>query len=57
MVFPAYGIIKYSMLPSAHIIIEWDKPVYLEGICLNCGEQGKKYTVKFVPGDLWVMEQ
>ena len=57
MVFPAYGSIRYSMLPSAHISIEWGKPVDLEGICLNCGEQGKKYTVKFVPGDLWIMEQ
>ena len=31
--------------------------VKIRGICLNCGEQGKNYTVKFVPGDLWIMEQ
>ena len=31
--------------------------VKIRGICLNCGEQGKNYTVKFRPGDLWIMEQ
>lgn len=29
----------------------------LEGMCLFCGQPGKKYTVKFVPGDLWAMER
>ncbi len=62
MVFPAYGSIKYSVIEErAFTYIKKEllakKPVDLEGICLNCGEQGKKYTVKFVPGDLWIMEE
>ena len=34
-----------------------NKPVPLQGMCLFCGQPGKKYTVKFVPGDLWAMER
>lgn len=29
----------------------------LAGMCLSCGQEGKKYNVKFVPGNLWAMEK
>lgn len=57
MVFPAYGSQYYEISPGLGIWTRDGWPVKLKGICLFCGEKGKKYTVKFVPGDLWIMEK
>lgn len=57
MVFPAYGSINFEMNDRGYLRTNPGKPVKLEGICLNCGEQGKEYTVKLRPGDLWIMEK
>lgn len=32
-------------------------PTKLKGMCLNCGEPGKQYTVKFAAANLWAMER
>ncbi len=72
MVFPVFGSDSYKFrvneaedhyslesrgLSDFHYEKKSVKLVKIRGICLNCGEQGKKYTVKFRPGDLWIMEQ
>lgn len=61
MVFPAHGSLHYELSYThggyPRGIITDQRSVELEGICLNCGEKGKEYTVKFAPGDLWIMEQ
>lgn len=31
--------------------------VTIKGMCLFCGQPGKKYTVKFNAENLWAMEQ
>ena len=56
VIFPAYGSIYFEMMDYG-IRRHLSGPVELEGMCLNCGEQGKEYTVKFRPGDLWIMEK
>ena len=56
MIFPAYGSIHFEIMDYG-IRRHLSGPVELEGMCLNCGEQGKEYTVKFRPGDLWIMEK
>lgn len=66
MIFPALGSMFYYLdekrardgfLSINGIKKDSQKPVKLEGICLFCGEPSHKYTVKFVPGDLWAMEK
>ena len=42
MVLPLYGV---------------GQNVNLTGMCLECGEQGKNYSVKFAASNLWAMER
>lgn len=61
MVFPILGSLFAQMDSDQYgfcrLKTDLNKPVQLEGMCLFCGQPGKKYTVKFVPGDLWAMER
>lgn len=61
MVFPMFGSLFAQMDSDQYgfcrLKTDPNKPVPLQGMCLFCGQPGKKYTVKFVPGDLWAMER
>ena len=66
LVFPAFGSMTYRLEEERYrdgyvsvkgLRTERGRTVKLEGMCLNCGEKGKAYTVKLVPRDLWAMER
>ena len=57
LVFPAFGSINFEMTDKGYLRTNPGRSVKLEGICLFCGKQGKTYTVKMAPGDLWIMER
>ena len=57
LVFPAFGSINFEMNDKGYLRTNPGRSVKLEGICLFCGKQGKTYTVKMAPGDLWIMER
>lgn len=57
MVFPIFGTGNLYFRQKVYRWQENDDTVELTGMCLSCGKPGGKYTVKFVPGDLWAMEK
>ena len=57
MVFPIFGTGNLYFRQKVYHWREHDDTVELTGMCLACADSHKKYTVKFVPGDLWAMEK
>lgn len=57
MVFPIFGTGNLYFRQKVYHWRENDDTVELTGMCLACADPHKKYTAKFVPGDLWAMEK
>lgn len=57
MVFPVFGTGNLYFRQKVYHWRENDETVELTGMCLACADPHEKYTVKFVPGDLWAMEK